>query len=425
MEVRRAPPLSAGHAGRWAPRLRLPAPLLGPHAGVALLLVLEVALACLLALWAWQAFAAWRDRLHAGSGVDEARVLVVTPLGHGRVGAEVIGATRALLAGIDGVEQVASVNQVPYGRSSWNTALRRSGSTDAPVAVSTSFGDPALFEALGLHVVEGRALDAADFEPAARLWQQPGEMPVVITRALALRLFDTQAVVGRHLQGPTRRMRVVGVVSGLPIPAGSGALDVAPDNHMILPAVPDEAGYAHYLVRAAAGRETAVARAIRAALAQRYPDRPILLPPRLSELRPDTLQGERRMAWTLAACALAAWLLTLLSLGATGMLWVQRNAIRISLHRALGASCAQVRRSVRWDQARVVMAGCVLGLLAATLLARLPWSWPMQAQPPGIVEALGLLALALASSQLVATWPARRAATVAPHHVTRKPWVRL
>ncbi|HVK52089.1 MAG TPA: FtsX-like permease family protein, partial [Pseudoxanthomonas sp.] len=114
-----------------------------------------------------------------------------------------------------------------------------------------------------------------------------------------------------------------------------------------------------------------------------------------------------------------------LSLGAAELVWVQRSASRISLHRALGASRTQIRGSVHWDLFRLVTLGCVLGLLLGMQVAPRVSGLPWALQTPPATFAGGLLLAAIAVSQLLATWPARRAANVAPHHVTRKPWVRL
>jgi len=426
MDARRAPLSNAGHAGiTRMNKLRFPLRLMTPHAGLGWLLMLEVAVACLLWQLAWQSMTQWRDRLAEDSGIDEQRVLVVAPLGNGRLAADASANARELLSRIDGVERVSRINQVPYGINSWNTVVRRGATSSASLPVSTSFGDSDLFDTLGLRLQAGRVLRPADNEGAATLWQRPGEMPVVITRGLAEQLFPGQQAVGRMLHGPTRDLRVVGVVAGLPAPLGSRQLGVSTESSMILPAMADDAGYAHYLVRVSPGQQARVASAIQRELLQHFSGRPIALPKLLADLRPATLQAQRRGAWTWMLCALAWSLLTLLSLGAAEMLWVQRSTSRISLHRALGASRAQIRGSVHWDLFRLVAVGCVLGLLAGMQLAprltALPWT--VQAPPP--MFALGVMLVAIAISQVLATWPARRAANVAPHHVTRKPWVRL
>lgn len=424
MATRRAPPKDAGHAGLLGGQWHLPHRLIAPHAGMALVLVLEVAVACMLWQLAWQAFAHWQALVHADSGIDEQRVLVVSPLGTGPLAMDTTRIARNQLSRIDGVEQVARVNQVPYGSNSWNTVVRRDPWLSRAVPVSTSFGDASLAQTLGLRLLEGRLLQPTDYGHPDTMWQQSGDMPVLMTRGLAQRLYPQQSALGRIVHGPTRRLRVVGVVAGLPIPNGSRQLDVAADSHLILPAIPDDPGYVHFLVRVAPGRQDQVATAIQRMLTQQFPERSIALPQRLAALRPAALQPEQRCALTWAGCALAWSLLTLLSLAAAELLWVQRSANRISLHRALGASRAQVRGSVHWDLLRLVLAGGLLGWISGVLIApRLSLPWTTATPSPAFATAVLLAAVAV--SQVLATWPARRAAAVAPHHVTRKPWVRL
>lgn len=403
---------------------RSPFCLLGPHAGLASILVIEMAVALVVFQLAWQAYSHWQDRLHADSGIDEAQVLVLAPLGAGASDADLQSAV-SMLAGLPDVRGVARVNQVPYGGSSWNTTLAAQAHAATRQHVSTYFGDENLLSVLGAKVIHGRALRAQEMSSWEQLWRQDRSLPpVVITQQLAQRLFPGQSAVGQVMHGPTRALRIVGVVDRLPLPLGSLATDTPTGNAMWVPVHHESAASTRLLIRTTPGYTRAVAAQAHARLSARFPGWPREPIVTVAQLRPQTLQAERRNAITLSVCAAGAWLLTLVSLGAAGLLWVQRGQQRISLHRAVGASRAQVRRAVRLEHLLWVTAGLVLGAVAIHwLLPRLalPWS----AGDASVLAPWLAGVLAIAITQVIATVPARRAAAIEPFDVTRKPWVRL
>lgn len=403
---------------------RLPHRMFGPHVGLAAMLVLEVAIGFLLFQLAWHAVSRWQTHAREDSGIAEHALLRVRPAG--RVAdAEEVSRLVAILSRLEGVASVSRTNQSPYDTESWNTQVKRHPHSADAIAVSTYFDDGGLVNTLGAEWVQGRGFHRGDYESLDTIWHQQRALPVIITRGLAVRLFGDAAVVGRTVYGPTRRMRIVGVVDKIPQPAGSASVGTRADSTVILPVVPQAPEWTRYLVRVKPGHDARqLATRIGTLMAMRYPARPASTPSLLADLRPATLRGERRTAMTLLACTAGWWLLTLLSLGAAGYLWVQRSWVRLSLHRALGASRSQIRQAVRLDHFWLVSCGLLLGALGTHwLLPQLPDTWRPDAPP--LPAAWGVACAVLALTQLIATWPARRAASVTPHGVTRKPWVRL
>lgn len=401
---------------------RLPLLLLCRHRGLAALLVLEVAIGFLLLYLAWQAQANWRRALEAPSGLDEAALLVVPPMGRAGGPVDVPALIRALRH-LPGVQGAVATNQVPYDRNSWNGSVGARLPVGREHIASVYMGGPALADALGLRLGAGRGLRATEEEIMDPRARNDTELPALITQALAERLYPDQSAVGRSIVGLPRPIRVVGVVERLPLPLGSLG-NASPGAAMLLPLRPDDASWAYLLIRTDPRQRDAVARRVHALLVARHPERPVAMPLRMDEMRLQTLHAENRWRWTTLACATGWWLLTLLSLGVAGHLWVQQSALRISLHRAVGATTRQIRLAVRWEHFLITLTGIGLGTLAArSLFHRLPAPWT--AEPASPWWLLGAALLILAASQLAATWPARRAAGVAPERVTRRPWVRL
>ncbi|MGX5729135.1 ABC transporter permease [Pseudoxanthomonas beigongshangi] len=401
---------------------RLPLLLLCRHRGLAALLMLEVAIGFLLLYLAWQAQASWRHALELPSGIDEAALLAVPPMGRAGEAIDVPALTRALRK-LPGVQAAIATNQVPYERNSWNAAVGDRLPVGRERIASVYMGGPALPDTLGLRLSAGRSLRAAEEEIMDPRARSGTELPALITRTLAEQLYYGQSAVGRSIKGLPRPIRVVGVVERLPLPLGSLG-NASPGAAMLLPLRPADASWAYLLIRTDPRQREAVARRVHAFLVARYPERAVATPLRVDQMRRQALHAENRWRWTTLACAAGWWLLTLLSLGVAGHLWVQQSAPRISLHRAVGATARQIRLAVRWEHFLIVLAGIVLGALAARgLFHRLPAPWTAEPASPGWL--LGAALLILAASQLAATWPARRASDVAPERVTRRPWVRL
>ena len=401
---------------------RLPLLMLCRHRGLAALLVLEVAIGLLLLYLAWQAHANWRRALQAPSGIDEAALLVVPPLGRAG-GAIDVPALMRTLDDLPGVQAAVASNQAPYMLSSWNAAVGDREPVGRERIASLYMGGATLPAVLGLRLEAGRGLRATEEAVVDFRTRGDTELPALVTRGLAQRLYPGRPALGQPIAGLPRPVRIVGIVDQAPLPLGSRGR-VLPGGAIFLPLRPGDAAWAHLIIRTDPRQRDAVARRIHAFLVAHYPERPVAMPLRVDALRPQALQAESRWRWMTLACAAGWWLLTLLSLGVAGHLWVQQSAARISLHRAVGATTRQIRLAVRWEHFLIALAGVGLGAFAArALFHRLPVPWTAEPASPGWLAGAALLIVAV--SQLAATWPARRAAGVPPERVTRRPWVRL
>jgi len=118
------------------------------------LLVLEVAVGFLLLYLAWQAQVNWRRALAAPSGIDETTLLVVPPMGRAGDVIDVPALTRTLRA-LPGIQAVAASNQVPYARTSWNSAVGDRPPVGRDRVASVYMGGAGLMAALGVRVVDG------------------------------------------------------------------------------------------------------------------------------------------------------------------------------------------------------------------------------------------------------------------------------
>jgi putative ABC transport system permease protein len=289
---------------------------------------------------------------------------------------------------------------------------------------SVYFDSGSLAKTLGFRPSQGRLFQHNEYTTfSTSPTQVPHrELPALVSTALAQRLYPGGSALGSPIYGMPQPMRVVGIVDRLPQPKGSRG-HATESAALILPLKPADAANWFLLVRTGADRRTEVAASVQAYLARLFPERAAAKAVTLEELRHTYFQDDRRWAWTLAACAAGWWLLTLLSIAVAGNLWVQHSALRISLHRAVGATQRQIVRILRFENLLLAAGGVALGwLLFAFAVDRLPMPRPAEPLP---VYWQAVVALAIGFfTQLAVSWPARRAARVSPYRVTRKP-VRL
>jgi len=315
--------------------------------------------------------------------------------------------------------------QIPYATSSWNTVVSSQPKMETkPPVASVYFDSGSLARTLGFQPSQGRLFEPAEYAmfPASRGGTSQQELPAVVTTALARRLYPEDSALGKPVYGMPQPVRIVGIVERLPQPKGS--LGHATESAaLILPLKPTDAVGWFLLIRTQADRRSEVAASVRAYLTRTFPERAVAEAMTLEQLRHAYFQDDRRWAWVIAACAAGWWSLTLLSIAVAGNLWVQHSALRISLHRAVGATQRQIVRIMRLENLLLTGGGIALGGLLLSFAAdRIPAPW--MAEPiPAHYPALAALAIGL-SAQLAATWPARRAARVSPYRITRKP-VRL
>ncbi|HEX8360835.1 MAG TPA: FtsX-like permease family protein [Longimicrobium sp.] len=270
---------------------------------------------------------------------------------------------------------------------------------------------PGYFEAMGIPVLEGRALAPGD-----------GRMEAVVTRSAGRLLFPGLDPVGQHLL-PWRersllsaaqaipKYRVVGVVDDVrPLGPGVGAM-VSPTIYLsALRHPPRVVGLA---VRTA-GDPMRLAGPVQRAVRSAIP----------GALIRDVITMEERLARFAAPVRWTAGVLGALSaigvvLACAGLFGVVREGVarrtrEIGVRMALGARQEQVVRHVVGDAMRLARTSLILGTLAAIATARTLQGFfhGVRTWDPLLYAGVALLLTGVA---LLAAWlPARRAATVDP-----------
>lgn len=394
------------------------------HRLTAALLTLQVALTCAIVANAVFLIGGRIERLRTPSGLPEDELALVSVRGL-QGGADAQAQQQAdllALRRIPGVKAAAAIGfSTPlsggsddYGGCADRQALERAiaqRSMDPAGCVEATHysGSPGFVQAMGARLIAGR-----DFHADEYATDSPSAL--IVTRALAQRLWPDQPAVGKTLYGGGQST-VVGVVDDLLRPTlRSPAVDrlVA-----LSPQLPTGA-QTQYLLRSAPQDRDRVLAAAAAALAKAGPLRLIPDAGRRSfaQVRQHYFQRDATMIGLLLAATAGLLFVTALGIGGLASFWVQQRTRQIGIRRAIGATRRDILRHFQTENLLIVGSGSVLGMALAVLLNQaLMYHYTLSRLPLGYLPAAALAVLSL--GQLAVLWPAQRAAAVPPAVATR------
>lgn len=393
------------------------------HKITALLLILEIALTCAIVCNAVFLISQRLDRMDMPSGVAEHQLLHLQLADIGTRGDEKARTAEdlALLRRIPGVTEVASVNQVPFGNSSWNSGIKLSGDQKtSTLNMSTYYGENA-GQALGVQLVAGRLLtpdDFMDFDDVVKA-AQAGDIKrlpsvLVITQALANRLWPGQSALGKQIfLGSDTPLRVVGVIKGLVRPS---VWDDSIAQYSAL--MPVRMAESQYVIRTVPSQRGRVLQAAVDALKKADPHRIVLKKHIWDDMRRDFFQDDRAMAGLLVGVCIALLVVTALGIVGLASFWVAQRRRQIGVRRALGATRGHILHYFQTENFLLATLGIALGMVLAygiNLFLMQHYELPRM---PAIYFPVGAIALWLIG-QVAVLGPALRAAAVPPVVATR------
>ncbi len=317
------------------------------------------------------------------------------------------------LTGLAGVRAVASTWLLPLNHE--NITFQFTVPQDAgrpreewPVALQARTG-AGYFDAMGIPFVAGRdfgSSDSADAPPVAIVnrtlaeWYWPSESPLDQTLLLAM---------GREPVAAT----VVGVVEDVRHIGLTG--DLRPQVHLPLTQAPARR---RFVVVSTAGEPTALAAAVRDALAAVDRDLPATIRPMRDIVRENDFQ------WRIGSAALAAFGamgLLLAALGIYGLIAysVARRRRELGIRLALGATARMVRRQVMTEGLRLTGIGLAAGAVLSLAMGRLLASQLYGVGPIDPLILLLVLLLFILVAAAACARPAATAAALAPHDLLR------
>ena len=311
------------------------------------------------------------------------------------------------------VEAVAGAAITPYSGNSWNSDIEIGGRR---YRYGASAGTDDLATAMGITLTRGRWFSKEDDGAA---WQ-----PVVINERLAREMFPDKDPVGQFVSeqspgdAPASRMRIVGVIREF---RKDGEF-AAPENFLFTRARLDDASGEVEPIREIVIR-------VRPGTTAEFEARAVA---RLRAAAPDwTFQAEplpksretAHMFWLAplaAAGIVSAFLLVMVGMGLTGVLWlhVTQRTKEIGLRRAKGATVANVRRQLVGEVALVTGVATLAG---AAIVAQLPVLDVFGAVSPAVYAiSIGVSLVCIFALTLACAWmPARVASSIEPAEALR------
>jgi putative ABC transport system permease protein len=389
------------------------------HRTAALLIVLEIALACAILSNAVFLISERLNRMQRPSGMAENELLriQVTGIGKNQNADAVTREDLAVISAVPGVRRAAATQQLPFGQDSWQSSVRSSNDPGHTGLTATNYrGSQGLFDTLGLRLAAGRDFAPEEYvdEKTARTLET---VPVIVTRAVAERMWPGEGGLGRTLYIARYAGRVIGILERLVRPNDlQGPADY--ELSVVVPLRPSEASVNNYLLRVDPERRAEVLTAAVTALEHSNQGRVILEKQTVEEMRAKYYSADRAMAWLLVSVCAALLLITALGIVGLASFWVQQRTRQIGIRRALGATRGQILRYFQAENFLLATFGIALGMVLAYGINQLLMEryelgrLPAQFLPVGAVSLWFL-------GQLAVLGPALRAASVPPAVATR------
>lgn len=389
------------------------------HRITSVLLIMQIALTCAIVCNAVFLVADRLSWMDTPSGIDEDRIAAIRLSAPGK-GVDVHARAEtdmAVLRAVNGVEDVSTINSLPFNGRSWTTDVRLDLSEKVPFASMAQYYGERAAQLLGAQLQEGRWIRPDEYawidDVATKRVASSGV--VMLTQPAAKHLFPGRSAIGQTIYMGDDGYRVVGIVRRL---ASAGG-DRATIGEAILTPFRMVPTYgAGYVIRTAPGQAGSVLNAAAAALKKVDPRRVVTEKTTFSEIRRNFFAGDRALsAMLVGACVV---LLAITALGIVGLasFWVAQRRRQIGVRRALGATRGDVLRYFQTENFLLASMGILLGMALAYAMnvvlmlhyeiPRLPWGYL-----PGAAILLWIV------GQLAVLAPALRAASVSPVEATR------
>lgn len=392
------------------------------HKLATFLIAMEIALACAVLCNAVFLIAHRLSAMDINSGVDEASLGTVAVTGFDpKQTGDLNARMKAGLAAIPGVESVHVISSVPFGHQ-WGVfgiSLDQAGKQRGGV-IEAYQGGPGTPKALGLKLVAGHMPTISDYQPLQGSDYFPRSSRVLITQALAKKLWPDQSPLGKSFWADPYQFQVIGVVANLSVSQYTEYGERGAEWCVFVPAQPGGLLTGTYLLRAKPKDLNRVMVQARSKVARIAPE--VVLDHYNSHtvgyLRQRFFKNDRAMAGLLAGVIVALLGVTALGIVGLASFWVGQRRKQIGVRRALGATRGAILRYFQAENFLIVTLGIALGMVAAYGLNLLLMQYYEVPRLPLEYLPLGAVALWLLG-QLAVLSPALRASRVPPVVATR------
>ncbi len=263
---------------------------------------------------------------------------------------------------------------------------------------------PDYFSTLGIPIVAGRAISAADTEQT--------RLVVVISQGLARRAWPDASPIGRKIL--VGRFPGFAEVVGVAADVKNNGLAREPMAEMYTPYPQRPWPTMQFAVRSTGPDPLALVNAVRAAVQEVDRELPITRVETMDAALADSISTERLMTWLLLAFAAVALIMAAAGLYGVIAYTVTQRTQEIGVRMALGADPGAVVRLVAAEGLWLTAAGMTGGTLAAAIVSRTLRGMLFGVSPADPLTYGAVLAIFAATACAALIIPARRALRVDP-----------
>lgn len=391
------------------------------HRIPAILIVLEIALACAVLCNAVFMIGERVDDIHLPNAIDEQGLSVVLLSGaNPKLSSSEIPRNLSALSRIAGVKSVAVASSLPLTTNNWGWSfgLKPGSRVSDPnnLNVSLYFLGAGADQGLGLNLKQGRMFTSEEYAGSALgKAALPTTHVVLVTQSLAGELWPGKPTLGQVLYAAPNEYTVVGVVADVLRP--SNASSAKRSYRATFFPLQNEDVLSYYVLRSAPQDRDRIAREAEQKLSELNPAA-VAKGQTYADIRDKYFANTSSMAWMLVLVCVVMLAVTAFGIVGLTSFWVAQRRRQIGIRRAVGATRSDILNYFRTENFLLTTMGVVLGMLLAFginiylmhhyEMDRMPWYYL-----PGSAIALWLL------GQLSVLGPALRAAAVPPVVATR------
>ena len=355
----------------------------------------------------------WSARL---TGIDEADIFYVyaTSVDKPPSFAALQSSDLAALRSIAGVMNVYATNSFPLEGGGWSMSANLQADQKTPSAhISYYFGDEQALDTLGVKLIAGRNFNASEIVDRDAN-SVPPATPIIITRALAQRLFPRSEALGKSIYLETKDPSpIVGIIDRLqgPFIAATGFMSTFTENSVLAPFRP-LSDSSTYVVRSKPGSLNQALKAAQNKLEGINGSR-IISARSMGEVRASAYRSNRGLTLILGVVAFILVAVTAFGMAGLTSYWVAQRRRQIGIRRALGATRLDILRLFQKENLLIVSSGILVGILLTIALN----TWLIGRFEMVRLHSVYLIGSCIAMlllGQLAVLWPAMRAALVPP-----------
>jgi putative ABC transport system permease protein len=387
------------------------------HRIPALLIVLEIALACAVLCNAVFMITQYVTSIHSSNAIDEQGISVINVGGleDQRIAASMARDLTALRT-IAGVKAAAAVSAMPLGSHISLDSYTAEPNGQSHINTSEYLMGSGGVQALGLQLLEGRYFTEEEYASAEQRDHLSTSHVALINESDAKRLWPGESALGKQIYSDSTPWTVVGVVADVlaqdpGFSGGSGKY-----SSIFFPQRPS-AELNNYILRSDPQDRERVLKEALQVLGKLEPNA-VLDGENYVDQRADYFADNRNMTWMLLLVCVVMLAVTALGIVGLTSFWVGQRRRQIGIRRAIGASRGQILHYFQTENFLLSAAGVLLGVMLGFAInvylmqhyevSRMPWYY------------LGCGAVVLwVLGQFAVLGPAMRAASVPPVVATR------